>query len=280
VPDPEPEVEEIEEVDRVEEVEPVQAADEPRRLKRRKKKRKDRNRSAVPIVLIVLGASAAVFVLLVVLAFFSKSGWIGFLVVGIPLALVGRLWFMFIARQEDYVTYLMVRFVPFYSIYYFLTRIHETYKPFLIGSVGSVFVVTGLIAMGVRGVMKHHEEAAKPEPRQDVRALAPAEREKLAQKLLERTDKAEARAWLANRPDRYMLDLEHDESVRHVQALYARGAKEVLVAFIETTEEDEESAVYLVIGLPENDRQALFEYVRSTFNADDKDTGQKYLVVR
>jgi hypothetical protein len=87
---------------------------------------------------------------LVLWAVFARSGGLALLIGGGILFVCARIWFIYIARQEDVLTYLLVRFVPFYSIYYFFTRLHDTYKPFMLGSVGATFAITGFVALLLR----------------------------------------------------------------------------------------------------------------------------------
>ncbi len=270
----------VSKVETVEEAEPADRDDEPEQPRtRRKKKRKRRKSTSVATVYIFLGAAVGIYLLLLVLAVFSRAGSILLLVMGFPLLAVGHFWFMYLARLEDSTVYLMVRYVPFYSVYYFFTRIHETYKPFLTGSVGALFVLTGSIAMLVRGGSGDYIDPGRSDDRPEVQNLRPEERERLAQDLLRRGDKAEARAWLGGRRGRSALGLEPAEVAQHVRQLYAKGAREVLVADVDVSDPNEEHAEYLIVVLPEDRRTAVFEYARTVLNADDPDTGQKYLVL-
>jgi hypothetical protein len=267
-------------VEKVEEVEAAEQDDEPERPRRRRKKRRKRPAGGdVPVVAIMLGVAGAIYLLLIVLSVFSRAGSFLLLIVGFALLACGHLWFIYLAHQEDAWVSFMVRFVPFYSIYYFFTRIHETYNPFLTGSVGVLFLITGFIAVVARGGFWDDIDRDRLDDRPFVQELRPAEREQLAQDLLRRGDKAEARVWLAGRHGRGALGFEPAQAMQHVQALYARGAKEVFVADIDVSDPNDEHAEYLVVVLPEQNRQALFEYARAALDADDTDIGQKYLVL-
>lgn len=281
----------IDQLEVIEDDEPAQD-DEPERPQRRKKKKKKRTSAEpIPMVYLSLGTAGVLYVLFLVWAVFARGGSLAMLVVGIPLIAIGQGWFIFIARKEDPFCYLMIRFVPFYSIYYFFTRIQDTLKPFLMGAVGVVFAGTGFIILAAQGAFRidYDDEWFDDDPppfvqgnrpfAPDIGDVPPVDRQQLAQDLLARADKAEAKAWLAARRTRSVLEFEPAEARRHIEALYARGAKQVFVADIDTTDPDDERALHLVIVLPDDNRQPLFEYLRRDLDVDDPDTGQKYVVV-
>jgi hypothetical protein len=254
---------------------------EPERKKRPKKRRKKNvTLSGLSILLILLAAAGGLYLVLTLVAVFVTAGTNLMLILGCILIVVGQIWFIYIARQEDTMVYLMVRFLPFYSIYYFFTRIHLTYKPFLAEAAGTLFLITGLVIGLVRGdfMDRHHPGWHDPPALQN---LNPAQRHRLAEDLLKRPDKVEARAWLAGGRGRGALSFEPAETAQHVQALYARGAKEVIVANIDASDPDDEHAQRVVVVLPEdvNRRPPVFEYLRQALGSEETDTGQKYLVL-
>ena len=232
--------------------------------------------------LILLASAGGLYLLLTLLAVFVKGATVMMLVMGGLMVVVGQIWFMYLARQEDPTVYLMVRFVPFYSTYYFFTRIHETYKPFIAGATGTLFLITALIIGLVRSDFKdRHEPGRFDDERPAVQNLTPAERDRLAEDLLRRADKAEARAWLAGGRGRGVLGFERAEATHHIQALYDRGAREVLVADIDATDPSAAFAQRVVVLLPEdvNRRLAVFTYVRQVLDVNEIDAGQKHLVL-
>jgi hypothetical protein len=188
------------EPEEVEEVEPEGqdegGPDRPRR-RRRKKRRRSTDGSSIPTVVIMIGIGVGFYLILVIFSVFSRAGAWALLIVGFVLVAAGQLWFMYIARQEDPSLYLLIRFVPFFSVYYFFTRINETYKPFILGATGTVFLVTGFIAMAAHGGFggRFDSDVYISPPEWDVAA---ADREGRAQELIARGDKIGVRGWLAD----------------------------------------------------------------------------------
>ena len=66
-------------------------------------------------------------------------------VIGGVILLVGAIWLLIIAFRESTSCGLLYMFLPFYSIYYPITRWAKTKKPFLIGLIGVVALIGGLV---------------------------------------------------------------------------------------------------------------------------------------
>ena len=262
--------------ERDEDDEPEEKARRSRR--RRKKSFKPPMNENVLLTYILLGVAGALYVGLLLLSVFTKSGAILFLIIGGFLFITARLWFMYIARREDETVYLLIRWVPFYAYYYSITRFRELVYPFLTGTVGAVFLATAGL------VMLAHRERGNPvdfDPERPVTApTTRAEQDRTARQLLQSPDRAEARAWLKGRAGRRVLALEPAESLALVEGLYAKGAKDVVVAVIDPSDPNEEDAEVVVVALPEEEgREALFAYLKRK-HYDQPDVGQKYLVLQ
>jgi hypothetical protein len=266
-------VPEVEEARPEEEDEPEEKSE---RRRKRKKPRKTLAHSDNLLTYILLGVAGVLYVGLLLLSLFTTRGAILFLIVGGFLFLGARLWFMYIARQEDETVYLLIRWVPFYAYYYSITRFRELVYPFLTGTVGAVFLATaGLVLLAHR----ERGDPAEFDPGRPVAAPTRAEQDRLARQLLQSPDRAEARAWLKGRPGRRLLALEPGESLELVEALLTKGAKEVVVAEIDTSDPNEEDADAVVVALPEEGREALFAYLKGK-HYDQPDVGQKHLVLQ
>ena len=66
-------------------------------------------------------------------------------IIGGIVAAVGEIWILLTAFRESTTQGLLCMFVPFYVIYYAITRWSETKKPFIIGLVGFVLFLGGII---------------------------------------------------------------------------------------------------------------------------------------
>lgn len=66
---------------------------------------------------------------------------------GLLMTAVGRWWFLGIAAEEGISNWLMCMLIPFYSTYYFFTRLGDTLYPFLVGAAGYMFIITGLLLL-------------------------------------------------------------------------------------------------------------------------------------
>jgi hypothetical protein len=263
-----------------EEVEAEEEEERPRKRRRKKKRYQETEITDRTVFFIFLGVAVGIYLAMTCLALISKPGAFVLMGTGIVLLIIGKFWFMYIARKEDPGVYLLVRFIPFYWIYFFITRIHETYKSFLMSASGVVFLLTWLAVSLVRGYFGYHYDPDHFDGPPPVAFMKPAERQKLAENLLQRADKAEAKAWLKGKAGREVLGMPTEEAIKHVQDLYAKGAKEVLVADIDVTDPTEESAQHMVIVLPDepDKRRTLFQYLKE-MGFDDMDTGQKYVVM-
>jgi hypothetical protein len=92
-----------------------------------------------------LAIAGIVWIALTVISIWVPYAVYALLLVGGLIAVVGRHMFLHVARQEGTGVWLACLLVPFYSTYYFFTRLRETYKAFLIGCCGYVFVITGIV---------------------------------------------------------------------------------------------------------------------------------------
>jgi hypothetical protein len=139
---PPPDLDEVPEVE-VDEEDDDDWDDQPARPRRKRpKKRSSSGGGRLESVLIGLGIAGGVWVLLVAITIFARDAMYGLLIIGGILLLLSRGMFLQVARAEGSGPWLMCLFVPFYSVYFFFTRINETFKSFVIGCVGWFFVLS------------------------------------------------------------------------------------------------------------------------------------------
>jgi hypothetical protein len=126
------------------------------RKKRRKKRRGGGDGSGSELVLALFAFLLPIFIwgIFVVIGFVAPNlAFLSFWVAVVIMA-VGHLWFMAIAYEEDYMQGMLCMWVPGYSIFYLITRIGETWKPFAVECIGTVLVVIsfcmGVLAWGDR----------------------------------------------------------------------------------------------------------------------------------
>ena len=79
-------------------------------------------------------------------------------VIGGVILLVGAIWLVIIAFRESTSCGLLYMFLPFYSIYYAITRWSETKKPFLIGLIGVIALIGGLVPTIIQTVTQVKSE--------------------------------------------------------------------------------------------------------------------------
>jgi hypothetical protein len=136
-----------EEVDREEGGQPEEEIqgeeDRPLRRKRRKKRGKPGVGPELKDILSGLGIAAVVCLLLVTLSFWIHEATYALLIIGAITTFIGRRMFLYLAFEEGIGVWLACLFVPFYSTWFFFTRINETYKAFLVGVSGYLFLISG-----------------------------------------------------------------------------------------------------------------------------------------
>lgn len=131
--------------------------------RRRKKRRKSASRGRIAglsafwalvlggglfwLVLVGLG----VFVGIVPLVLATALTWV--------VAMVGFIWFVVVAFQESVGTGLLVLFVPFYSLYFVVTRWEYAGRPFLLNLVGALLLGVSCVLTGIR--LHQSQEASK-----------------------------------------------------------------------------------------------------------------------
>jgi hypothetical protein len=71
------------------------------------------------------------------------AGFAAFMLAWLVVA-AGRIWFLTIAFSEDSTTGMLCMIVPFYSLYYFITNLEETWKPVVTEFVGGVLVMLAM----------------------------------------------------------------------------------------------------------------------------------------
>lgn len=272
---PKPRLTTKEDLGREEEV----AEAEPSR-KRRKKKKRRRPDAVVGItaglVIAILGA-VLLWVVLTPLAFFFKPVAIGMLIVGAILGILGRGSFLRIAREEGGATHLLVLLVPFYEVYFFLSRINKTIVPFLIWMCGVVFLFSACITLWIHHAHQAHQEFEADPARSALVGATPQEVDAQCASLLAGPTK-KARAWLREQGAGGNA-AEIAAASGLVEQVYRAGAKQVIAANIHRDEDGDLVATFIIV-LPDEAaaRQRIFDWHRGERGDDDeKDVGQKYL---
>lgn len=145
----------------------------PPRVKKGKKRRKKTAPSGAPDVFLPI----LLFVTLLLSAGFALS---------IPFPVVGHfvlwgawvvgmgsgIWVLVIAYEEDPVCLVLILLVPFYSLYYLVTRWSNTWRSFLLSTVGGIFMIMAVIRMFAAGVSElkaefkaMHQNSRQPDNR-------------------------------------------------------------------------------------------------------------------
>jgi hypothetical protein len=91
-------------------------------------------------ILIILGA---VWVLLAGVALLLPPLGVLLMFLGMLLAFVGNIWFLIVAFQDDTMTGLLCLFLPMYALFFLLNNQDTAGRPFLIGVVGVLMMVSG-----------------------------------------------------------------------------------------------------------------------------------------
>jgi hypothetical protein len=225
------------------------------------------------LVIAILGA-VLLWVVLTPLAFFFKPVAIGMLIVGAILGILGRGSFLRIAREEGGATHLLVLLVPFYEVYFFISRINKTLVPFMIWMCGVVFLFSACITLWIHHA---HQEYEEDHPASALAGATPQEVDAQCARLLAGPTK-EARAWLREQGAGGNA-AEIAAASGLVEQAYQAGAKQVIAANIHRDEDGDLVATFIIV-LPDDAaaRQRVFDWHRGEHGPDDeKDVGQKYL---
>ena len=95
----------------------------------------------------------------------ATAGMIIAIIIGGVATGIGFVWILITAFRESSSQGLLCMFVPFYEIYYVITRWSDTKKPFIIGLVGVIVLVIGIVALvggatsGLKSVIGEFMEA-------------------------------------------------------------------------------------------------------------------------
>jgi hypothetical protein len=196
------------------------------------------------------------------------------IVVGAIFGFLSRVWFARVARWELGSDYSLYRLIPFYDLYFFVTRINHLLFPALFWVLSFLFVTSGGISLffhGARDVFDGVGAAGGPA------AVAPAQRPPPGsdadfRRLLGGKTK-EARALLLE------VALEGEPSAlafkKRVDNAYKNGAKAVTAVGLGDDDDDEQ----FVITLPDEaaERKRFFTWYQKEIDPQARDTGQAYL---
>ncbi len=78
------------------------------------------------------------------------------ILVGAILLFVSNIMIIYVAFNEDLACGLMLLFVPFYSLYYIITRFDEVAESLLLMAIGFGFVMGGTVALGMYTAVAHN----------------------------------------------------------------------------------------------------------------------------
>jgi hypothetical protein len=152
------------------------------------------------------------------------------------------------------------------------------------GKVGLIVIAIVLLVIGgvaIQGLRLIMRSAGRSAPSSSVAAAAAPTNEGDAAVLAQIKDEhgTEARAWLSANQERTLMSLSHAQSLGRVEDLYRLGAKQV-IAF------GSRISATAAVELPDDaaHRKAVFDWA-DRWNRDhrfdsDRDTGQKWLVIR
>jgi len=73
------------------------------------------------------------------------TGLVVLAIIGGTILFVSAIWITIIAYQESTSCILLSIFIPFYDLYYLVTRWDKTKRPFIIGLIGFVALVGGIV---------------------------------------------------------------------------------------------------------------------------------------
>jgi HEAT repeat protein len=101
------------------------------------------------VTLVVVGIALVLVVFCFLGGTIATMGLIGLLILAFSLLTFGGIWILVIAFQEDAMCGLMVLFLPFYGLYYIITRFGDCYRALLVQ--GGAIVVLVLLVIGAFG---------------------------------------------------------------------------------------------------------------------------------
>jgi hypothetical protein len=87
--------------------------------------------------LIVMGVSVAAL-LLVVLSLLIPPVALLVLFLGAAMSVTGGIWFLIVAFQEDALSGILCLLLPFYALYFLVTHLEITKKPFFLQLIGTL----------------------------------------------------------------------------------------------------------------------------------------------
>jgi hypothetical protein len=222
--------------------------------------------------------------MLLVLGYHFKPMSYAMLFFGIVLFASGRKAILRLASAEGSGQYLACLLVPFYDTWFTYTRLTRTWAPCMICWAGRAFSLAAGILLLLHFLRTDVSEAQGPTRAENPKAHV-AEVDMECEKLLAAPNKAEAKSWLEEpNKRRGFFKWGKKAPLEFVKKLYDRGAKEVIVADIESIDVLGEMGTHLVIRLPQDpaQRKAILELINEHFGDEDEqrtDHGQKYELV-
>src|SRR5207244_2783805 len=122
----------------------TEAADRPRPVRRRTRRR-SRTGAGDKTLVIILIRSAVIALMCFLLSIAHWSFAIPPVLIVVLMATVAGFWHLIIAFQEGPMCGLLCLFVPFYSLYYLITRWDETQRPFFLNLAGAFLLIAGAV---------------------------------------------------------------------------------------------------------------------------------------
>ena len=117
----------------------------PRQVRRRKRRRSGID-SDKTLVMIISGATAFA----VICCFLSLAHWAFLfppLMIGVIMSATAGIWQIIVAFREDTVCGLLYLFVPFYPLYYLVTRWDEMKRPFFLHLIASLILIVSAVCI-------------------------------------------------------------------------------------------------------------------------------------
>ena len=96
-------------------------------------------------ILIILGA---VWLVLAGVALLLPPLSVFLILLGMLLAAAGNIWFLIVAFQDDTLTGVLCLLVPLYALIFLINNQDAAGRPFLVGLIGTLMVVSGVAIAG------------------------------------------------------------------------------------------------------------------------------------
>jgi hypothetical protein len=93
----------------------------------------------------IFGIGGVICLLTIVTLLIAPMMVLAFIGLGVVTILIGNLWFLFVAFQDDVIQGLLCWFVPFYAMYYLFSHLEEAKLPACVSFAGSLIILFALV---------------------------------------------------------------------------------------------------------------------------------------